>query len=1528
MQSKEKIPKNKKPAMSKAIVSISASIILTMGAILSPLMVSAELIQPNLTSLESKLTPSVNNNQETAAQNTTTASAGKKIDAQALLTELNTLVQESRARLDKPALSPSAHVQLNLDRVMIIDTIRKLDEEQEVQKKNGRSVDYKTEDAYIKGKEIIEEVNKSEHIKAYAEVLKPFDILADGSAHKAEFLEITTSTETETGTKVRAIQNLENDMIAIIDLTKATGGVNIDGKTGTDIRDVLLDSQATKDFIFKYKDDMVNILNITAPKYTRWMESNGHDMVKFKDEANRWGTMLSELGNAMGIIIDFSGNTFKDNTAGGMIDVKSDLTPLLINQDLELTPLGAELFGWTACLTPFQTNVNDYSNRLSLSEEARQIYDMYSKHRTPVYSVLDNSNIVQGLRNGTSYELGNITLRDVIEKVDKGDLVFYMSTLGEAEVNDIKLKNVNGSQSPSYVSNSDKFVGPVYYASGNTNINFQQKLDNPTMVKVGKDNPLIGKMTKSDLHMNYVTLYNHIKEERYYMSAIEEDLDKALYFDFMGNIVTEGGYVVVSAASNPVMYTAKSTPIMTASWINGYPRTQVQSDSRVKLMYGDKEKYTLGMKESLGTTYYAMLKVNEKGNGFGTKLDIIKPLSNADKKNENSVDLLPAEGFMSINKSYTMGNDYKIFANASSSVTYYDGDKIRKVNVASISTEGGDSSWNFIINQIGIMIDSQKNMVNTPLLAHITNIIPKCSQSGPLMLTNEVISKAGSDNFNAINNFLGSILEGLNNNLMNKTAQNGTFYNPMESASELGFEVKLIPILILSIVAALFIILITAILGVFRRDYVGIDYIKAIVTLALAAMYIVYGLEPTMDLLFNSIPNRILTDEVSVMSLYNIEDQYKEQDKRYFSSIMTKDQEFESDITLEKISSREAKVIRESDGTPPELKFLYYLPEFDRRPFNLIGQSVFLQGKYMKVKVKDLFEMSVISDKSNEDDLIELEHGELEEAGYVANYIPYFNFIDSLTHTLNAYSAGTNSGYKTLHYQKGVTKSTGRASDYFRSVFFLAPELLNEYVESTVEEFNDSLNKIETTDNSTSIESTGANSVTAKPGEKTDTDEGDSLVGENGEDLTIDGKTTQYNEDLLAAADYMISSMGSLEDWLGIRNRVLFLEPQNDTEIESRDFYQANKWYPAAALQYEYDDTARMLIDSKIETINENTRNFVITYLESVSNRVSDENLIKIVALYATMEFNKQFSDMLNQIYPKHINSIGMPNDTVTKFQYFNSYENFNNITSRISYVIAKKADWGGLLLAITDRIATLAKVVIKVTLLSLIPLMPFIMAFLLSTGIGRKKRILDKVINTFLILIGVYYMDILAVKISVWMVNKFGGMVGIYANLIISILTLILFYKIVYHIWIESPYSLLSGIQAGFSRTYQRTKGVFNRVVFGTPIQTNYYNAQRNQSTYYNQYENNRYDQYGYNNYGRYGDSRYEQEAQYNRKNKMDKKYGGNNTNARYRPEPEHAFKQSVYQAPESHTYQNNTAGSSDEKYRSELNSKYNYKS
>ena len=703
-------------------------------------------------------------------------------DSQQIFVDMDGLIKEIEAWKDGTKKSPSGAVQMNLNRIMLLDLIQRLDEEAAAQSKNGTEMKFEDEDIYKKAEEIIKYTSSKEVSDIYNELLKPFDILADGSKYTASYKTVFKITKVSAGTSLDAVKSLESDMLAMVDLTKATGGAKTDtNKTGTELKETVKDEAFTKQFINDYKEDMVNIINITAPKYVKWMESHKHDVSKFKDNINRWGTILSELCGAMGISIDFGGDSFTDTDSGSAIDTTSDLTAILLDEKTgNLTEIGRELMGWSACLTPLQTNVYGFENRTAMSKEARDVFDKYSKLRTPVYAIQEN-NVINGLRTGMTYQLGNISLRNLIDMNDKGDVVFYMSKKGQKEVNDFKKENLDNAKIE-FINKSEDFIGPVYYSSNSTNLQLESIYDSLGSGS-GDKNPYIEKMTKSDLYMNYALMYNHIQEGRQYL--IEEELDKPLYFDFLGNVVTEGGYVVISATSNPVMFTKDTPTVMTASWINAYPRIQVQDDSRVKLGKTDAEKYSLIVTQSLGSDNqflwnYYIAKTNKMGNNFAEKFPIFKPISKADNKADGgSVEFMPKENFLSTARAYTVASKSKIFANLSTSVSYYDGDKLRKVNLNSISNTGGTSSWNFIQGQIQMLLEANKNE-NARLLSEITSIIPNCSETGRNMIMVETIAKIGEENFSGMTRVMGELFEGISNGFINNIKKNGTFYSPLE----------------------------------------------------------------------------------------------------------------------------------------------------------------------------------------------------------------------------------------------------------------------------------------------------------------------------------------------------------------------------------------------------------------------------------------------------------------------------------------------------------------------------------------------------------------------------------------------------------------------------------------------------------------------------------------------------------------------------------------------------------------------------
>lgn len=127
---------------SKRIVAVAMVIIFLASTVFTAFYSFAaprnrEVTPEDLAPLESTLVQTTNT-PNTSTGTTGTVSSVSSLDVQATLSELSTLISDSRTRLDKiESISPSAAVQLNLDRIIIQDLLQKLDEEQDKQKKTA-----------------------------------------------------------------------------------------------------------------------------------------------------------------------------------------------------------------------------------------------------------------------------------------------------------------------------------------------------------------------------------------------------------------------------------------------------------------------------------------------------------------------------------------------------------------------------------------------------------------------------------------------------------------------------------------------------------------------------------------------------------------------------------------------------------------------------------------------------------------------------------------------------------------------------------------------------------------------------------------------------------------------------------------------------------------------------------------------------------------------------------------------------------------------------------------------------------------------------------------------------------------------------------------------------------------------------------------------------------------------------------------------------------------------------------------------
>ena len=563
----------------------------------------------------------------------------------------------------------------------------------------------------------------------------------------------------------------------------------------------------------------------------------------------------------------------------------------------------------------------------------------------------------------------------------------------------------------------------------------------------------------------------------------------------------------------------------------------------------------------------------------------------------------------------------------------------------------------------------------------------------------------------SLNYLLGTFLEGLYNPFVGDVEANIFSYLPTPNNLTLLNNIaptliRYLVIIIVLVVIAIFIMTIT----VAQRDgtLVASDVIKSLVVSILLCAFILKGLPTTVDLIFQKPSNYLMSNQILLTTLNEYENQFKLPNNTFFSN-NPKTFQSNSSIVLAKLTKDQAIQYREMEDRP-EYKQLFYYPQYDNSKQYVFGK-VYIQGLYLKIDVIDLLNTTSIEPVLNPDLSMMYMQTTTDGSDIMAYYIPYYHFIESLTDKINTYSSLANNYYTSLKYDSGYSLTSGRVSAYINSIFFIEPSSISEYLQKTIKDKGNIDLEFST---------------------------GDKISSEIPYFTLEDGTEVKITADMANALKFIQDGLGDTEDWLGLRN-VLFITPEGEVspfEPQYQQNAEESIWYPAFKLLKNDEQ-----LDKLIKEVNDNTRKFVIQYLTPIAPTVSDEALMKIISLKATIEYNKVFNqiskgreeatlDVRNfnfiNLYPIEINGNLINNDFLFKLSYIPLSNIFISNGESLGYYLASNLDMIGLLFALIHCILTLSRFVIRFVcfiILSISALMYCLAYIMRANGLQAKLR-------------------------------------------------------------------------------------------------------------------------------------------------------------------------------------------------------------
>lgn len=989
--------------------------------------------------------------------------------------------------------------------------------------------------------------------------------------------------------------------------------------------------------------------------------------------------------------------------------------------------------------------------------------------------------------------------------------------------------------------------------------------------------------TKPDsLIYNYVLMYNTLQNQTYLREHIDKDLNNLLYMDFLGNIVTESGYVVVPAITNASRYTTLDTyPTFTAMWINSYPDVNITSEGKYKLSDAEKDKYVLMFSKNSwfkahydnsgssvessdsfdGNPIYAaksnslsdssdlgwyFAKVSSKGDTFNDELPIKAPrldtpiissdISSNDiveiteennkdythssqgfgdygntnlgkyrdyDTNTKIIDMMTPANILYIRDNYGLfgwgKHNYYVYSWRSSSPTVntkignnYGTAYLTKIPSTLISYEAG-ALTNINIDKIKYYKSIDKTVFNLDQTLSIVASLHNGSASTEVYDFNFVDYKSKLKE-DSLNYLLGNLLESIYNPFIGDLENNLLTYLPTPNNLEVfnNFAPAFIRYLVLFVIIFIIIIYILSITTAQRNGMLTIkEFLKSFIACFLVCIFIVKGLPTTLDFVFQKPYNYLLTNQNLLMTLNEYENQFKLPNNIFFSP---NPRTFGSspNIVLTKLTREQALQYRELEDRP-EYQQLFYYPQYDNSKQYVMGK-VYIQGLYLKIDVMDLLNTTQVESVVNNDLTMEYMQTTSNGSDNLAFYIPYYHFVESLTDTVNTYSTVSSNYYTTLKYDSGYAKSTGRVSSYINSIFFIDPSNIRDYLEKTVQDQADLEIQFESQNNQ--------------------------------EDLPYfvldDGTEIKISNDIANAMNYIQESLGDTDDWLGLRN-MLYLNDESEPtpfDLQYKPTTEEAKWYPDFSLLEDKNQ-----LDKIIQKVNNNTKEFVMTYLTPIADTVSDEALIKIISLKASLEYNKQFNALSKgraeseksktlpkpiNLYPVEINGANANNDFLTKLTYMPLNSIYMSNGESIGYFLASEMELSGLLFVLIDRLLYLFRFILRYVafILFIISLLFYFICYILDKPL-YKSYIIRIIGYLFVIVLPLHLIEILLYKLESYTASIVSLNIQVLIVVAISVLltiaqifTVKLLYPSLRDLIVNYRNSLLENIKIGGNRS------------------------------------------------------------------------------------------------------------------------------
>ena len=169
---------------------------------------------------------------------------------------------------------------------------------------------------------------------------------------------------------------------------------------------------------------------------------------------------------------------------------------------------------------------------------------------------------------------------------------------------------------------------------------------------------------------------------------------------------------------------------------------------------------------------------------------------------------------------------------------------------------------------------------------------------------------------------------------------------------------------------------------------------------------------------------------------------------------------------------------------------------------------------------------------------------------------------------------------------------------------------------------------------------------------------------DNYEDFVVESAEMQAN---------LESLFGTNTDWLGIADVFMNLSEADKSSLWAETM-QANGYYD------EHWNPNKDKINRLIEYINKQTKDFVFDMDDAIGS-ISDDTMIKLIALRAITAFTQEVSQFKHWLYPFSVDYSELSLNSVVKATFVDDYTKYNTMDMDIAEYIAERHGWFVLIL-------------------------------------------------------------------------------------------------------------------------------------------------------------------------------------------------------------------------------------------------------